>query len=112
MINMPVRLLIKSYQKAGKTDEWNDNSMQLVLAGNFAAVREKYIEVIENTKDMNIHARWIYGKHPSDAIIQSYIDRQEMYLFMDGQKIDALASNTPAQRMYEKHVGRIESMWL
>ena len=71
--------------------------MQLVLAGNFAAVREKYIEVIENTKDMNIHARWIYGKHPSDAIIQSYIDRQEMYLFMDGQKIAGMAAVTMYQ---------------
>ena len=38
--------------------------MQLVLAGDFAVVREKYIEVIEHTRDMNIHARWIYGQHP------------------------------------------------
>ena len=31
--------------------------MQLVLAGDLAMVREKYIEVIEHTKDMNINAR-------------------------------------------------------
>ena len=61
--------------------------MQLVLANDLAAVREKYIEVIEHTKDMNMHARWIYGKHPTAAMIQSYIDRQEMYLFMDGFSI-------------------------
>ena len=48
--------------------------MQLVLAGNLAVVREKYIEVIKRTKDMNVHARWIYGQHPTDAMIQSYID--------------------------------------
>ena len=52
--------------------------MQLVLAGDLAMVREKYIEVIEHTKDMNIHARWIYGQHPSDTLIQTYIDRKEM----------------------------------
>ena len=61
--------------------------MQLVLAGDLAVIREKYIEVIEHTKNMNIHARWIYGQHPTDAMIQSYIDRQEMYLFMDGFSI-------------------------
>ena len=60
--------------------------MQLVLSDNLALVREKYIEVIEHTKDMNIHARWIYGQHPTDTTIQSYIDRQEMYLYMDGIK--------------------------
>ena len=53
----------------------SDKSMQLVLASDYAVVREKYIEVIEHTKNMDIHARWIYGKHPTDVMIQSYIDR-------------------------------------
>ena len=42
----------------------------MVLASYLAVVREKYIEVITHTKDMNIHARWIYGQHPTDAMIQ------------------------------------------
>lgn len=71
--------------------------MQLVLADDFAAVREKYIEVIEHTKDMSIHARWIYGKHPTDAMIQAYIDRQEMYLFMDGQNVAGMIAVTMYQ---------------
>ena len=71
--------------------------MQLVLANDLAAVREKYIEVIEHTKDMNMHARWIYGKHPTDAMIQSYIDRQEMYLFMDGQNVVGMIAVTMYQ---------------
>lgn len=71
--------------------------MQLELAGNLAVVREKYIEVIEHTKDMNVHARWIYGQHPTDAMIQSYIDRQEMYLFMDGQNVAGMAAITMYQ---------------
>ena len=70
--------------------EESDKSMQLVLAGDFAVVKEKYIEVIEHTKDMDIHARWIYGKHPADEMIQAYMDRQEMYLYMDGQNIAAM----------------------
>ena len=71
--------------------------MQLVLAGDFAVVREKYIEVIEHTRDMNIHARWIYGQHPTDAMIQSYIDGQEMYLFMDGKNIAGMTAITMYQ---------------
>ena len=71
--------------------------MQLVLAGDFAVVREKYIEVIEHTRDMNIHARWIYGQHPTDAMIQSYIDGQEMYLFMDGQNVAGMTAITMYQ---------------
>ena len=71
--------------------------MQLTLADDFDLVREKYIEVIKHTKDMNIHARWIYGKHPTDAMIQSYMDRQEMYLYMDGKNIAAMAAITMYQ---------------
>ena len=71
--------------------------MKLVLADDLAAVREKYIEVIEHTKNMNIHARWIYGQHPTDAMIQSYIDGQEMYLFMDGQNVAGMTAITMYQ---------------
>ena len=71
--------------------------MQLVLAGDLAVVREKYIEVIEHTKDMSVHARWIYGQHPKDAMIQSYIDRQEMYLFMDGKNVAGMTAITMYQ---------------
>lgn len=71
--------------------------MQLVLADNLAAVRENYIEVIEHTKDMNVHARWIYGLHPTDSMIQSYMDRQEMYLFMDGQHVAGMIAVTMYQ---------------
>lgn len=71
--------------------------MQLILAGDFAMVREKYIEVINHTRDMNIHARWVYGQHPTDAMIQSYIDRQEMYLFMDEQNVAGMIAVTMYQ---------------
>ena len=69
----------------------------MVLTSDFAVVREKYIEVIEHTKDMNIHARWIYGQHPTDAVIQAYMNRQEMYLFMDGQNVAGMTAITMYQ---------------
>ena len=71
--------------------------MELVLADEFAMVREKYIKVIEHTKDMDMYARWIYGKHPTDAMLQSYIDRQEMYLYMNGQNVAGMTAITMYQ---------------
>ena len=46
---------------------------------------------------MKVHARWIYGQHPTDALIQTYIDRQEMYLFMDGQTVAGMTAITMCQ---------------
>ena len=66
--------------------------LELVKANNLATVREKYIEVIEQTKGMDINARWVYGQHPTDALIQSYIDREEMYLYMDGENIAGIVA--------------------
>ena len=71
--------------------------MELVLADEFAMVREKYIKVIEHTKDMDMYARWIYGKHPTEAMLQSYIDRQEMYLYMNGQNVAGMVAITMYQ---------------
>ena len=71
--------------------------MQLILAGDFAMAREKYIEVINHTRDMNIHARWVYGQHPTDTMIQAYIDRREMYLFMDEQNVAGMIAVTMYQ---------------
>lgn len=59
--------------------------MQLILTDDFATVRSKYIDVIENTAKIEQHAHWEYGKHPSDGLLRSYIDRGEMYLLMDGE---------------------------
>ncbi|MDD6880288.1 MAG: GNAT family N-acetyltransferase [Firmicutes bacterium] len=71
--------------------------MQLVLADDFTMVREKYIEVIKHTKNMNTHARWIYGKHPTDEMIRSYMNKKEMYLYMDEQNVAGMAAITMYQ---------------
>lgn len=68
--------------------------MELIAANDFETVRSKYIEVIENTPDIEKHARWAYGKHPYDELLQAYIDRGEMYLLMDGEKIAGMTAIT------------------
>lgn len=38
-----------------------------------------YKYVVENTHDMDRNCRWIYGKHPSDTMIEDYIKTGCMY---------------------------------
>ena len=61
--------------------------MQLVYANDFEAVKKIYIDVIENTPLIEQYARWVYGKHPTDEMLKTYIERDEMYFLMDGDKI-------------------------
>ena len=55
----------------------------LELAKDFEVVREKYINVIENTPGMEEYARWVCGQHPTDAMLKSYIENNEMYFYID-----------------------------
>ena len=58
--------------------------MKLIQTKDFETVKRKYIEIIENTPEIEKHARWVYGKHPHDELLRSYIENGEMYLLMDG----------------------------
>ncbi len=71
--------------------------MRLVLTNDFETVRKKYIEVIENTPEIEHHARWAYGKHPNDESLQSYIDRGEMFILKDGEDIAGVTVLTMEQ---------------
>ena len=61
--------------------------MRLVPTKDFEAVKNKYLEVITNTPEINRYARWEYGKHPTDEALQFYMNRDEMYVLMDGEEI-------------------------
>ena len=66
--------------------------MHLVNTDDFETVKGKYIDVIENTPDIEKYARWIYGKHPTDELLKAYIDRGEMYVLTDGEEIAGMAA--------------------
>lgn len=56
-----------------------------------------YRNVIQNTKNMDIYAKWIYGKHPTDEMLLGYIREGAMYYCeKDGAVVCALAV-TPYQ---------------
>ena len=54
--------------------------MNLVRAFDLETVKAHYINVIENTPGIEKYARWVYGKHPTDETLRSYIENGEMYL--------------------------------
>ena len=65
--------------------------MHLIQTDDFETVKRKYIDVIENTPDIEKYARWVYGKHPTDESLKAYIDRGEMYVLMEGEEVAGMA---------------------
>jgi ribosomal protein S18 acetylase RimI-like enzyme len=57
--------------------------MNLVQAHDLETVKKHYIKVIDHTPEIEKYARWVYGKHPTDEGLRSYIENGEMYLLMD-----------------------------
>ena len=69
-----------------------ETHMKLTLAKDFDAVKAGYFDVIARTPDIGRHARWVYGLHPSDELLQAYIASGEMYAYMDGGVLAGLAA--------------------
>lgn len=68
--------------------------MRLVRAcdEDFERLADFYRFVIDNTPDMKKYCRWIYGKHPTDEMISSYINCGAMYYVeADGELLAAVA---------------------
>lgn len=56
-----------------------------------------YKYVIENTKDIEKYARWVYGQHPTDEMIMDYIRQNAMYMFEENGTILAAVAVTMSQ---------------
>lgn len=73
--------------------------MNLIKAtvNDFDRLTQFYRDAILNTEKMNIYAKWIYGKHPTDEMILRYIEEGAMYFCeKDGFIVSAVAV-TPCQ---------------
>lgn len=66
--------------------------MNLVQAHELESVKGYYINVIDNTPEIEKYARWVYGKHPADEGIRSYIENGEMYLLMDQDTVAGMVA--------------------
>ena len=66
--------------------------MRVIPADDFETVKSKYIEIIEKTPGIKEYARWVYGQHPTDVSLKSYVDNGEMYCLMDDETIAGMVA--------------------
>lgn len=64
---------------------------------DFERVTSFYKYVINNTPDMTRYARWVYGLHPTDAMIMEYIEHDTMYILEEESTIVAAMAVTMLQ---------------
>ena len=76
--------------------------MKLVKATeqDFQRITRFYRDVIANTKDMDVYARWVYGQHPKDEGILGYIRTGAMYYSETDGTILSAAAVTPQAEDY------------
>lgn len=73
--------------------------MNLIKATDyhFDRLTRFYRDVILNTENMDIYARWIYGQHPTDEMIRQYIKEGAMYFCERNGSIISAVAVTPYQ---------------
>lgn len=73
--------------------------MNLIKANinDFDKLTQFYRDAILNTENMEIYAKWIYGKHPTDAMILRYIEEGALYYCEKDGFIASAVAVTPCQ---------------
>lgn len=73
--------------------------MLLIKAGtvDFEKIKNAYIDIAENTPDIDKYARYEYGKHPNDEEITEYIADGNMYMLMDHDTVAGVIAMTTFQ---------------
>ena len=76
--------------------------MQLVNAAkqDLQRITRFYRDAIARTADMDTHARWVYGQHPTDAMLRNYIQAGAMYFCEKDGAIISAAAVTPQGKDY------------
>lgn len=69
---------------------------------DFQRITRFYRAVISHTNDMDVYARWVYGKHPTDEMIQQYIQAGAIYYSeKDGGILSAVAVTPQAEDYHD-----------
>ncbi|MBO4360349.1 MAG: GNAT family N-acetyltransferase [Eubacteriaceae bacterium] len=61
--------------------------MKFIIADDAETVKDSYRDVTENTPGIEHTARWVYGKHPTDGLIDEYVKNGELYLLTEEGRI-------------------------
>lgn len=62
--------------------------------GDIEKLENYYRYVADNTENLYQYCRWIYGKHPTDDMIEEYIKNGNMYFAEEGDMVVAAAAVT------------------
>ena len=84
--------------------------MELVPAYDFETVKNRYIDVISHTPGIKQHARWEYGRHPTEQGLRSYIENGEMYLLMLQESIAGMVAVVMSQGQEYEAVSWAENL--
>lgn len=57
-------------------------------------IENYYKYVADNTENMDKYGRWIYGQHPTDDMIEGYINNRNMYFAEENGMVIAAAAVT------------------
>ena len=71
--------------------------MKRCAQGDLTGILDFYQLVINETEDMPVHARWVYGQHPTEEMITDYVRQGNMYCSEDGTDITAAVAITLCQ---------------
>ena len=71
--------------------------MRTCLLKDLPALLDFYQLVIDETEDMPVHARWVYGQHPTEEMITDYVRQGNMYCSEDETGFTAAVAVTPYQ---------------
>ena len=72
-------------------------SLSLVKPDEFERIAAFYRHVIDNTPDMSLYGRWIYGLHHTDEMIRGYLRSGAMYTLEHEGEIRCALAITPSQ---------------
>ena len=51
------------------------SGLYVAVAQDLENIRKAYIDLIENTPDIDKFTQWVYGKRPCDELILDYIQK-------------------------------------
>lgn len=73
--------------------------MELIKATekDFVRLTHFYRDVIMKTKNIDVYAKWVYGRHPTDEMIMEYIREGAMYFCEKDGFVISAAAVTPYQ---------------
>ena len=74
--------------------------------GDIEKLENYYRYVADNTENLYQYCRWIYGKHPTDDMIEEYIKNGNMYFAEEGDMVVVYRRKKSQKYNYVKYISQ------